>query len=172
MNLNSNVKSLLRSACLLLVIVGILLYLKSNFLIATVDGSSMQPTIYSENKLFVSTKAYDNKIPSYKDIILLKEDGTDTILVKRVIATPGDTLEIKDNIVYLNGEILNEPYIFEEMNNNEDMSILIPDGYVFVMGDNRNVSRDSRNYSIGIAYCKEDVIGKVIYSLKPFGSIE
>ena len=79
-------------------------------------------------------------------------------IIKRVIAIGGDHVEIKDNIVYLNGKKLDENYVNGVMANNEDMSINIPEGKVFVMGDNRNSSLDSRR--LGYFDFEEDVVGK------------
>ena len=70
----------------------------------------------------------------------------ETYIIKRVIGIGGDHIDIKDNQVYLNGKLLEEDYINGVMTNNEDMSIDIPEGKVFVMGDNRSVSLDSRSF--------------------------
>ena len=89
----------------------------------------------------------------------------ETYIIKRVIGIGGDHIDIKDNQVYLNGKLLEEDYINGVMTNNEDMSIDIPEGKVFVMGDNRNNSLDSRR--LGYFDFDEDVIGKVFFTV-PF----
>ncbi len=79
-------------------------------------------------------------------------------LVKRVIAVGGDTVEIKDGMVYLNGSILDEPYIYEQMNSLYDNQIWhIEEGYIFCLGDNRNHSADCRQYGAVELGC---VVGK------------
>ena len=77
--------------------------------------------------------------PSYNDIVVVKyhvAEGEDQI-IKRVVGLPGDHLEMKDNQLYRNGELLNEDYINETMQGNEDFSYDIPEGKIFVMGDNQ-----------------------------------
>lgn len=88
--------------------------------------------------------------------------------IKRVIAVAGDTLQIKEDGVYVNGKLLDEPYVNNESKPNYSKvsqelknGVTVPDGHIFVMGDNRNHSRDSRDSSIGFVPVN-DVLGKVI----------
>ena len=98
-----------------------------------------------------------------KIIIVDYDDGLDdTLIIKRVIAVGGDHLDIKNNEVYINGKKIKENYIKENMNT-EDLSIDIPKGKVFVMGDNRNHSLDSRK--LGYFDFDNDVIGKVFFKI-------
>ena len=85
-----------------------------------------------------------------------------SLIIKRVIAVGGDHLDIKNNEVYINGKKIKENYIKENMNT-EDLSIDIPKGKVFVMGDNRNHSLDSRK--LGYFDFDNDVIGKVFFKI-------
>ena len=113
--------------------------------ISRVNGSSMENTYFQNN------------------IIVDYDDGLDdTLIIKRVVAVGGDHLDIKNNEVYINGKKIKENYIKENMNT-EDLSIDIPKGKVFVMGDNRNHSLDSRK--LGYFDFDNDVIGKVFFKI-------
>jgi len=83
--------------------------------------------------------------------------------IKRVIGQPGDRLEFKDNRLFRNGELLDESYISEEMRNIADFVVVVPEDHIFVMGDNRNHSTDSR-YIGSIPF--SHIVGKVVFSLK------
>ena len=87
----------------------------------------------------------------------------ETFIIKRVVGIGGDHIEIKDNELYLNGELLEEDYINGAMINSEDMLVDVPEGKVFVMGDNRNNSLDSRK--LGYFDFDEDVIGRVFFTV-------
>ena len=108
--------------------------------------------------------------PNAKGEIKKKVKDGDYI-IKRVIGQGGDKIEIKNNRVYLNDEVLDEPYINEPMNKNEDIRITVPKGYLFVMGDNRNNSLDSRSNEIGLINVDKEVVGKAIFSLSSFSGI-
>ena len=135
--------------------------------ISRVYGTSMENTYYEGNVVLIDKVFYKNGNPSHNDIIVVdyQTNTDDTLIIKRVIGVSGDRIEIKDNELYRNGKQLNEKYIKEAMINNEDMAIDVPEGKVFVMGDNRNVSLDSRR--LGLFDFDDDVIGKVVFKV-PF----
>ncbi|MGL4773459.1 MAG: signal peptidase I [Clostridium sp.] len=140
------------------------------FEITVVDGISMEGTLHTEDKLLVSKKSYSNSSPKYKDIVIIKHKTEKCdFIVKRVIGVAGQTVEIKNNELFVDGVKLEEDYINEIPTYSKNMSITIPDGKVFVMGDNRNHSYDSRE--IGLID-DSDIVGKVIYSLWPFNSLD
>ena len=143
------------------------------FSVVVVDGHSMDSTLYDNEKLLLFQQAYSEKhTPKRGDIIVIKKKVKDgDYIIKRVIGQGGDKIEIKNNKVYLNDEILDEPYINEPMNKNEDIRITIPKGYLFVMGDNRNNSLDSRSNEIGLIDVDKEVVGKAIFSLSSFSGI-
>lgn len=148
----------------LIVTYGILYFVQ----ISRVYGTSMLPTFHEGNIVLVDKVFYKRGEPERNDIVVVDyrdADQNETFIIKRVIAVGGDHLEIKDNQVYLNGELLQEDYINGTMIDNEDMSIDIPEGKIFVMGDNRNNSLDSRR--LGYFDFEEDVIGKVFFTV-PF----
>lgn len=118
----------------------------------TVSGSSMLPTLHDGDRLFVNKFMYT---PQKGDIVTINTmDKINKTIIKRVIATSGDSFKIDydTNEVYVNGKVLEEPYIYELTKNKGDWDIppIIPDGYVAVLGDNRNHSLDSRFEVIGL----------------------
>lgn len=155
---------------------------------STVDGTSMLDTLEENERLILWDFFYT---PKTGDIIVFQQSGMffDEPLVKRVIATEGQTLKIDfDNwLVWVDGELLNETYVKREIGRtmkvdgyktmyadmmNENGEITIPEGYIFVMGDNRNHSSDSRFSGVGLVRV-EDVMGRVIFRLFPhFGTVK
>jgi len=139
-----------------------------------VRGESMYPTLAEDDYLIVNKISYKAKSPKRGDIIvfktnLLQEDGTSKELVKRVIATEGDHLIIKNFKVYVNGELIEEPYI-EKQYTSGDIDIIIPENKIFAMGDNREKSLDSRYDEVGLVD-EDDLMGKVSVRLYPLNRI-
>lgn len=138
------------------------------FALIQVDGNSMEPTLANGEILFLRR----TKEVSAGDIagIYYKE----RILLKRVIGMPGDEIEIdEDGNVYVNSRPLEEPYLAEKSLGKCDLEfpVKVPEGTFFVLGDNRAVSVDSRDGSVG--YVREDqVVGKAVYRVWPPGRIK
>lgn len=165
-------------------------------------GHSMVPTLnknYSgvraekndTDKIFMSTVYLDI---NYGDILVIEKDDNylldaggkpyvadtasiDECIIKRVIAVGGQTVDIRGGQVYVDGELLNEPYI-NEPDSTSDLGaftgqypITIPDGYYFVMGDNRNHSTDSRAASVGLI-SKDQIYGKAIVKYSPLSEFD
>ena len=144
--------------------------------IIDVSGSSMVPTLHNEDKMFVSNLLYK---PEVGDVVVFKTDSYDPnkALVKRVIATEGQTVNIDfDNgIVYIDGVPIQEDYIAEVTKTKLDFigPKKVPDGCVFVMGDNRNMSTDSRKAEIGMVDNRM-ILGRayaIIFPLEEMGWI-
>lgn len=114
-----------------------------------VDGPSMRPTLQSAERLVVNKFIYRFRPPERGEILVFRyprDPSRD--FIKRVIAVPGDTIEIRDGRVYVNAALLNEPYILSKTRGNYPLAT-VPDGRIFVMGDNRNNSEDSRFADVG-----------------------
>ena len=138
----------------------------------TVDGDSMLPTLQDGNWLVVS--AFDAS-PDCGDIVIVtqpNQTSTGGPIVKRVIAVGGQTVDIDfdHGIVYVDGKELDEPYILEKNYRSFDVSfpLTVPEGFLFVMGDNRNDSLDSRSSRIGLID-ERYVLGKAVMRILPVG---
>ena len=146
----------------LIVTYGVLYFVQ----ISKVYGTSMLPTYHEGNIVLVDKVFYKHSEPKRNDIVVVDyKDANmkETFIIKRVVGIGGDHIEIKDNELYLNGELLEEDYINGAMINSEDMVVDVPKGKVFVMGDNRNNSLDSRK--LGYFDFDEDVIGRVFFTV-------
>lgn len=140
--------------------------------VTVVNGHSMDSTLYDGQRLVLNLRAYDKHDPEYKDIVVVERDDLSVhFLIKRVIGTPGDKITIKDNKLYINDELIKEDYINEEMDT-EDLEVEIPEGKVFVMGDNRNHSIDSRNINVIGLINIDDIVGKAVFSISGFKAVE
>ncbi|BCJ85229.1 signal peptidase I [Effusibacillus dendaii] len=114
-----------------------------------VDGESMMPTMQNQERLIVNKLIYHIHSPQRGEIIVFQyPSDTTKDFIKRVIGLPGDTIEVKGGKVYRNGQALNEPYLGEPTFGAYG-PVTVPTGKVFVMGDNRNNSKDSRDPSVG-----------------------
>ena len=137
------------------------------FAMVQVEGDSMLPTLHSKERLVVTKLFYQ---PKAKDIVVIKSHALGKHIIKRIIAMPGDTLDIRRETgdVLINGEVISEPYIKAKLlfeGNAQTYPLVVPEDYVFVMGDNRNNSQDSRNLGL-IAF--EDIVGRASLRIMPF----
>lgn len=146
--------------------------------IVGVDGTSMESTLMHEDRLLLYSWGYE---PQRGDIVVINRYAEEP-LIKRVIAVPGDTIDIDNQgTVWLNGAVLEEPYLDPDRlqngigtpRNQFSGPLTVPDGYLFVMGDNRMNSKDSRSQDVGLVRAG-DVMGKAVFRVWPlsrFGSI-
>jgi signal peptidase I len=133
-----------------------------------VDGTSMLQTLQDQDKVIMSDLAYT---PRYGDIVVIKtETFGDTPIVKRVIATAGQTIDIdfSTGAVMIDDKVIEEGYINTPTTEREDFEgpVTVPQGFVFVMGDNRNASTDSRSDYVGLVDTRQ-ILGKVLFVLIP-----
>ena len=162
------------------------------FRYSVVDGDSMQNTLQDEQRLLLSNFFYD---PKPGDVVVIDDRSLKAPIVKRVIAVEGQTVTFKSNGVWVDGQLLDEDYVFideigyeysviphrELLDNAEKLDLEVGSGYytltvpeneIFVMGDHRNVSLDSRMTG---TYHEDSVLGKVVlifYPFDEFGKIE
>lgn len=140
------------------------------FTVVKVEGSSMVPTLQNNDRLIVWRLGYK---PQNGDIIVLHQEGEHPF-IKRIIATEGQTIDIDfdSHKVYVDGVELDEPYINQPTSETGDVEfpVTVPEDAVFVMGDNRNNSRDSRFQNVGMV-AHEDIIGKAVLRFFPFNSM-
>ena len=135
-----------------------------------VDGHSMVPTLQDGDRLLVLNSLWDSDY-EYGDIVVLrKESFLEEPIVKRVIATEGQTVDIDfaSGSVYVDGELLEEDYINEPtyVDEGTQFPLTVPEGSIFVMGDNRNHSSDSRSSDLGTVDTRY-VIGRAVFLLFP-----
>jgi len=132
-----------------------------------VEGKSMEPNLYEGQRLIVDKITYRFRPPKPGEVVVIKPKDPTKKFVKRVIATEGQNLQISNGTLRINGLPVHEPYIMEEMYDDFEWTI-IPRGTVFVMGDNRNRSMDSRDErNVGFVPL-ENVVGRAILVYWPF----
>ena len=150
---------------------GVLLVVMLLFRIVVVSGPSMMQTLQNGDRLIVLSNAvYKN--PKAGDVIVASKDSfkDGEPIIKRVIATEGQKVDIdfKTGLVYVDDKVLYEPYINTPTNLYEgvDFPLIVDEGCIFVMGDNRNDSKDSRSIEIGLIDRRE-ILGKAIFLVIP-----
>jgi signal peptidase I len=132
-----------------------------------VYSQSMEPNLHEEQQIIVEKVSCYFQIPERGDIVIVESMDQDIPLIKRVVGLPEEVLVIKNNQVYINDQALNEPYLAITMQGDFG-PVYIPKNHVFVMGDNRNNSRDSR--AIGPVPIKY-VTARAWISIWPFDEI-
>ncbi len=142
------------------------------FTLVRVDGQSMEPTLSHGDVLYTNRFMYE---PENGDIVIFRPTHSpETPYVKRVIAVAGQTVTInaEAHTVIVDGRILPEDYIKEPLLSSGTMKypVTVPDGYIFVLGDNRNNSRDSRDATVGLVPV-ESIIGKALFRILPVSEL-
>jgi signal peptidase I len=135
----------------------------------------MEPTLQPDNYIFLSRQSYRLHEPERGDIVVFKSDlllenGKKKLLIKRIIGLPGDQISISQGKVNINGQAIEESYTMDGFTEGDMAAVTVPEKSVFVMGDNRQHSIDSRNPAVGFV---EDsrIVGKAFLRLYPFNEI-
>jgi signal peptidase I len=137
----------------------------SGFRSFTVPSTSMERTVLQGDHLVADMRYYRSRRPNRRDIIVFLKDST--FFVKRVIAVGGDSIEGSNGVIFLLGEVEDEPYVEHTGTQGPDWlknfgPVVIPNGKCFVMGDNRDVSLDSRSVAFGLID-DSSIVGKPLY---------
>lgn len=142
--------------------------------IDTVNGPSMAPTLNDQEVVILDTKFYKlTKLDRFDIIVFDNDDSEDQqLLVKRIVGLPGETVEMRNNELYINGEKLEcEDYIQEFNDKTFDFKTgVIPENHYFVLGDNRAISLDSRRDEVGFVSL-ESIDGRVVFRQEPLSEI-
>ena len=178
-SLNNKIKLAIKVSCFLLVIgLVTILFMKYFYAPMVISGNSMNPALEDGDVVIVDKRAYKDNEPQRFDLIAFKyRYDNSQKYIKRIIALPGESVYISDNVIYIKGVNESEYCEFKEFyglyNGNPQFTncnpITLKDDEYFVLGDNRYDSDDSRN-SVGLVK-KETIIGKAVFRLLPFKSI-
>ncbi|MCL7453584.1 MAG: signal peptidase I [Anaerolineae bacterium] len=134
-----------------------------------VEGQSMEPNLHTDQRLVVEKLSYRFHGPQRFDVVVLKlpQQGEE-LLIKRVVGLPGETVEIRNGIVHINGQPLEEPFLDVQTRPGRDNHVVVPPLHVYVLGDNRDHSNDSRSFGpVPI----ENIVGRAWFSYWPAENI-
>lgn len=151
-------------------------FITTNVFVKTaVAGVSMEPTLMEGQVVIVNKIEYYLKSPKRNDVIVYKQSNREHSYyeIKRVIGLPGETVKIKNGIIYINDEVLKEKIKTETIENAglAEEGIKLDDNEYFVLGDNRNDSEDSRFASVGNVL-RNEILGKAVAIEKPFTLVD
>jgi signal peptidase I len=133
-----------------------------------VYGQSMEPNLHSDQRLVVEKLSYNFHEPRRGDIVVLSVPQTGSgLLIKRVIGLPGEKVEIKGGKVYINEQPLEEPYLSSQSQRDMKATVVPPD-HIFVLGDNRGFSNDSRSFG---SVPLENIVGRAWFSYWPLDQL-
>lgn len=148
-----------------------------------VKGSSMLPNFVNGEYLLTDKLSYLIGKPKRGDVIILKAPATESCAeesceyIKRIIGMPGDKVMVKGGKVYLNGQLLNEPYLAADTVTDpgefcqEGVEVTVPEGYVLPFGDNRSHSRDGREFGLIPINSQKGIVGKAFFKYWPIQSM-
>lgn len=170
---NSLGRELVEDVIMVLVVLVVVFLIKNFILInAQIPSGSMENTIMTGDRVFGNRLAYRFGEPERGDIAIFKyPDDESELYIKRVMGLPGDTIEIRDGLLYLNHseQPLDEPYL-KETPTGDFGPYQVPEGCYFMLGDNRNKSHDSRFWE-NTFVTRENVLAKAVFRYYPFNKI-
>ena len=135
-----------------------------------VEGTSMQPQLVDQERIFVNRFIYRFKDIQRGDVVVFwyPRDRSKSF-IKRVLGIPGDEVELRNGLVYVNGAKVDEPYLKPEFRDYKTFrKVVVPSGQYFVLGDHRNSSNDSRSWGF---VAQRLIYGKAIFSYWPFSRV-
>lgn len=147
------------------IVAGVMVFIKP----VVVNGISMEPNLQNKNYILLSRQAYRLSQPKHGQIVVFPVDSGE-LYIKRVIGIPGDRITIKDGNVYINGKKENQSFTKDGYTIGSIDALRVPEGKIFVMGDNRQNSEDSRFEEVGMRNIK-DVTGVALIRLWPLNEI-
>lgn len=107
------------------------------------SGPSMQPNLYQGYRVMIEKVSYRFHLPNRGEIVVVDRPGYEVSLIKRVVALPGETIEIREGQVLIDGGLITEPWV-EFYGGGNQVPVEVPEGYLYILGDNRRQSMDSR----------------------------
>ncbi|HYE08770.1 MAG TPA: signal peptidase I [Patescibacteria group bacterium] len=140
------------------------------FQMALVNQISMNPTLHEGQMLVISKINYFMGEPERGDIVVLKDEVENKLLIKRVIGLPGEEIQLKDGKVYINSEELQPDYTSFPTYAYAQEQWSLSEGEYFMLGDNREHSRDSRSENVGLVQ-RANIIGKAVFRIWPFNKL-
>lgn len=163
------VREFIKSAAVVVALVLIITFFVKPII---VKQTSMLPTLQENNYLILSKQAYRFGSPKQGDIVVfpVETDEGEKLYIKRVIGLPGDTIDIKENEVFVNGKKQDQSFTNDGITPGYVKGFKVPKGELYVMGDNRVVSIDSRRSSVGTVPIKK-IAGVAVFRLYPFNEI-
>ncbi len=157
------------SAILLIAIALGLVWLYRSVRFGAIVSESMEPTLQTADYYMIRIDAYRRAQPQHGDVVVTKNPEANKereLLVKRVVAVGGDSVAVMEGRVWLNGHLVDEPYLRDQQGVRErPVYGLVPEGHVILLGDNRNASEDSRDFG---AVAVDNIIGRVTAVLLPW----
>ncbi|AIK36018.1 signal peptidase I [Bacillus pseudomycoides] len=155
-----------RNITLFLLITVMFMIISLNFLLCKIEGKSMYPTLQNEEYILVNRAGAAIFPLRHGEIVIIKKPNDPKYYVKRIIGLPKDKVKIENDILYINGKEKKENYIYKDLSNKSKYLANfeereVPSNKLFVMGDNRYHSKDSRN---GLGYIdRSSIVGTIIY---------